>query len=55
QNVKIGTNSSSPSSLAYSSTLLIGDKNDEFKNEDDELEDAKSEDNTLALHLEDIT
>ncbi|CAG8495448.1 4496_t:CDS:2, partial [Gigaspora margarita] len=32
------------------------DKNDEFKDsEDDELENAKSEDNTLALHLEDIT
>ncbi|CAG8857435.1 2293_t:CDS:2, partial [Gigaspora margarita] len=34
------------------------DKNDEFKDnepEDDKLEDAKSKDDTLVLHLEDIT
>ncbi|CAG8807489.1 3766_t:CDS:1, partial [Gigaspora rosea] len=38
------TNSSSPSLLAYSFTLSIEDKNNKFKDEDDELEDAKSED-----------
>ncbi|CAG8584737.1 16873_t:CDS:2, partial [Racocetra persica] len=43
--------------LKYLNLKIFGDKNDKFKAkpEDDELEDAKSVNNILALCLEDIT